>query len=43
MLKIILFSGIIDVHLHLGHGSDISRPKVPSDAEIETSGAAKGE
>ena len=38
----IIFPGIIDVHLHLGHGSDISRPKVPSDAEIETSGAAKG-
>ena len=38
----IVFPGIIDVHLHLGHDADISRPRVPSDAEIETSGAAKG-
>lgn len=37
-----VFPGVIDVHLHLGHGSDISRPRVPEDAEIETGAAASG-
>ncbi len=34
--------GAIDAHLHLGHGSDISRPRVPGDAASETGAAARG-
>ena len=34
--------GAIDAHLHLGHGKDISRPRVPSDAASETGAAAAG-
>jgi len=34
--------GVIDVHLHLGHGTDIARPRVPEDAAIETAAAAMG-
>lgn len=34
--------GGCDVHLHLGHGNDISRPRVPSDAATETAAAAIG-
>jgi dihydropyrimidinase len=34
--------GVIDVHLHLGHGKDIARPRVPEDAASETSAAAIG-
>ncbi|NQW10964.1 MAG: dihydroorotase family protein [Alphaproteobacteria bacterium] len=34
--------GACDVHLHLGHGSDIARPRVPSDAASETAAAAIG-
>ena len=32
--------GVIDVHLHLGHGKDIARPRVPEDAATETAAAA---
>ena len=34
--------GACDVHIHLGHGSDISRPRVPGDAASETGAAAVG-
>jgi dihydroorotase-like cyclic amidohydrolase len=34
--------GAIDVHLHLGHGKDISRPRVPEDAARETAAAVSG-
>lgn len=34
--------GVIDIHLHLGHGKDIARPRVPEDAAIETAAAAMG-
>lgn len=34
--------GIIDVHLHLGHGKDIARPRVAQDAATETAAAAMG-
>jgi dihydroorotase-like cyclic amidohydrolase len=34
--------GAIDVHLHLGHGKDIARPRVPEDAATETAAAALG-
>ena len=33
---------MIDVHLHLGHGKDIARPRVPEDAATETAAAALG-
>ena len=32
--------GVLDVHLHLGHGKDISRPREPKDASQETAAAA---
>ncbi|MFQ5567796.1 MAG: dihydroorotase family protein [Paracoccaceae bacterium] len=34
--------GAVDAHIHLGHGADISRPRVPSDAASETGAAAIG-
>ncbi|MEM1430965.1 MAG: dihydroorotase family protein [Pseudomonadota bacterium] len=34
--------GAVDAHLHLGHGSDIARPRVPGDAASETGAAAMG-
>lgn len=34
--------GAIDAHIHLGHGSDISRPRVSADATSETAAAAVG-
>jgi dihydropyrimidinase len=37
-----ILPGIVDVHLHLGHGNDISRPRAPSDAASETGAAAAG-
>ena len=37
-----IFPGAIDVHLHLGHGQDIARPRVPEDAAAETAAAAAG-
>ncbi len=39
---LVIFPGAIDVHLHLGHGNDIARPRVPMDADRETAAAAKG-
>ena len=37
-----VFPGVVDVHLHLGHGKDISRPRVADDAAQETAAAAAG-
>ena len=37
-----ILPGAIDPHLHLGHGKDISRPRVPADADQETAAAAIG-
>jgi dihydroorotase-like cyclic amidohydrolase len=34
--------GAIDVHLHLGHGQDIARPREPQDAAGETAAAVAG-
>ncbi|SMQ85699.1 dihydropyrimidinase [Devosia lucknowensis] len=34
--------GALDVHVHLGHGADISYPRAASDARSETSAAASG-
>jgi dihydroorotase (multifunctional complex type) len=38
----VMLPGVIDVHLHLGHGKDIARPRVPEDAATETAAAAAG-
>jgi len=37
-----LLPGAVDPHLHLGHGMDISRPRLPADADAETAAAALG-
>jgi dihydroorotase-like cyclic amidohydrolase len=39
---LVVMPGAIDVHLHLGHGNDISRPREPIDADRETAAAVKG-
>ena len=39
---LVIMPGAVDVHLHLGHGRDISRPREPLDADRETAAAAKG-
>jgi len=39
---LVVMPGAIDAHLHLGHGKDISRPRVPDDAARETAAAAAG-
>jgi dihydropyrimidinase/allantoinase len=37
-----ILPGAIDPHLHLGHGRDIARPRVPGDAAQESAAAAAG-
>ena len=39
---LVVMPGVIDPHLHLGHGKDISRPQVKEDAARETAAAAMG-
>lgn len=39
---LVVLPGVIDPHLHLGHGKDISRPRVAEDAAVETAAAALG-
>ena len=39
---LVVMPGVIDPHLHLGHGKDISRPQVKDDAARETAAAAMG-
>jgi dihydropyrimidinase len=39
---LVVLPGAIDVHLHLGHGKDIARPRTPEDAAGETGAAAAG-
>ncbi|MBN9076471.1 MAG: dihydroorotase family protein [Rhizobiales bacterium] len=39
---LLVMPGVVDVHLHLGHGADISRPRVKEDAASETGAAAAG-
>jgi dihydroorotase-like cyclic amidohydrolase len=39
---LVVFPGAIDVHLHLGHGQDIARPREPQDAAGETAAAVAG-
>lgn len=38
----LVLPGVLDVHLHLGHGNDISRPRVKEDAATETAAAVAG-
>ncbi len=38
----VVLPGVLDVHLHLGHGKDISRPRAKEDAAVETAAAAAG-
>lgn len=38
----LVMPGVLDVHLHLGHGADISRPRVAADAASESAAAASG-
>jgi dihydropyrimidinase len=39
---LVVLPGAIDAHVHLGHGDDITRPRVAADAESETAAAAAG-
>jgi dihydropyrimidinase len=39
---LLVMPGVIDAHIHLGHGLDISRPRVARDAETESAAAAAG-
>jgi dihydroorotase (multifunctional complex type) len=39
---LLVMPGGLDVHVHLGHGKDISRPRVAEDAASETGAAAAG-
>jgi len=39
---LVALPGVIDAHLHLGSGKDISRPRVARDADVETASAAIG-
>lgn len=39
---LVVMPGVLDVHLHLGHGADISRPREKEDAASETGAAAAG-
>ncbi len=39
---LVVLPGAIDVHLHLGHGRDIARPRVPEDAARESAAAVAG-
>ena len=39
---LLVLPGVLDVHLHLGHGKDIARPREARDAEVETAAAASG-
>ena len=33
---LVIMPGAVDVHLHLGHGKDLSRPREPADVDRET-------
>ena len=39
---LLVMPGVVDAHIHLGHGADISRPRTSSDAETESAAAAAG-
>src|SRR5215471_10294890 len=39
---LLIMPGVVDAHIHLGHGADISRPRTAADAETESAAAAAG-
>jgi dihydropyrimidinase len=39
---LVVMPGVIDPHLHLGHGKDISRPRIKEDVARESAAAAMG-
>jgi dihydropyrimidinase len=39
---LLVMPGVVDAHVHLGHGADISRPRAASDAATESAAAAAG-
>lgn len=39
---LLVMPGVIDAHIHLGHGTDIARPRILRDADTETAAAAAG-
>jgi dihydropyrimidinase len=39
---LLIMPGVVDAHIHLGHGADIRRPRTASDAETESAAAAAG-
>jgi dihydropyrimidinase len=39
---LLVMPGAVDAHIHLGHGADITRPRVPRDADTETAAAVAG-
>src|SRR5688572_14201199 len=39
---LVILPGVVDPHVHIGHGNDISRPRVASDADTESASAAAG-
>src|SRR5262245_57892963 len=39
---LLVMPGVVDAHIHLGHGADISRPRTSKDAETESAAAAAG-
>ena len=39
---LLVMPGVVDAHVHLGHGADISRPRAASDAATELAAAAAG-
>jgi dihydroorotase (multifunctional complex type) len=39
---LLILPGVVDAHIHLGHGQDIARPRVARDAETESAAAAAG-
>lgn len=39
---LVILPGMIDCHMHLGHGTSIAAPQVPGDADSESAAAAVG-
>jgi dihydroorotase (multifunctional complex type) len=39
---LLVLPGVVDAHVHLGHGLDIGRPRIARDAETESAAAAAG-
>ena len=39
---LVVLPGMVDCHIHLGHGSSIAAPRAPDDADAESAAAAAG-